>query len=295
MSPEILLGTPYYLPTDLFSLGVVFSDIAARRLADDAQVSRMTLEVERKPAEQSTSSEPASRTTSSFESPSDYSATVELASSQIADESQPPSPSQPGPPSRETDDLAGATSELCIEPGDMFFAKMQRACIVALHCEKDEIVNLEIRDENTFFTFKCFAKLYVFWNVLDIRRHEDKGSLLVTCACHTLRGGPRVAHGVGRRDTSPEAVWDLHWQLQHALPHAALAAAFPNLLDAGMQWYLHRNSMTSQTAIFITFHWIFHWLWVHKSQKIRLLAQALTNEKWRRNHRVSVVLVWTMQ
>ncbi|KAF8512251.1 hypothetical protein JB92DRAFT_3096855 [Gautieria morchelliformis] len=30
MSPEILLGTPFYLPTDFFSLGIIFSEIAAR-------------------------------------------------------------------------------------------------------------------------------------------------------------------------------------------------------------------------------------------------------------------------
>ncbi|KAF8584461.1 kinase-like protein [Ramaria rubella] len=40
MSPEILLGTPFDLPTDLFSLGVVFSEIAARRLADDSHFAR---------------------------------------------------------------------------------------------------------------------------------------------------------------------------------------------------------------------------------------------------------------
>lgn len=40
MSPEILLGTPFDLPTDLFSLGVVFSEIASRRLADDAHFAR---------------------------------------------------------------------------------------------------------------------------------------------------------------------------------------------------------------------------------------------------------------
>ncbi|KAF8464815.1 kinase-like domain-containing protein [Gautieria morchelliformis] len=40
MSPEILLGTPFDLPTDLFSLGVVFSEIASRRLADDSHFAR---------------------------------------------------------------------------------------------------------------------------------------------------------------------------------------------------------------------------------------------------------------
>lgn len=40
MSPEILLGTPFDLPTDLFSLGVVFSEIASRKLADDTHFAR---------------------------------------------------------------------------------------------------------------------------------------------------------------------------------------------------------------------------------------------------------------
>lgn len=40
MSPEILLGTPFDLPTDLFSLGIVFSEIASRRLADDSHFAR---------------------------------------------------------------------------------------------------------------------------------------------------------------------------------------------------------------------------------------------------------------
>ncbi|KAH9834415.1 kinase-like protein [Rhodofomes roseus] len=35
MSPEILTGTEFDLPTDIFSLGVIFCEIAARRLADD--------------------------------------------------------------------------------------------------------------------------------------------------------------------------------------------------------------------------------------------------------------------
>ncbi|KZT64857.1 kinase-like protein [Daedalea quercina L-15889] len=35
MSPEILTGTEFDLPTDIFSLGVILCEIAARRLADD--------------------------------------------------------------------------------------------------------------------------------------------------------------------------------------------------------------------------------------------------------------------
>ena len=35
MSPEILLGNEFDLPTDIFSLGVILAEIAARRLADD--------------------------------------------------------------------------------------------------------------------------------------------------------------------------------------------------------------------------------------------------------------------
>lgn len=35
MSPEILLGNEFDLPTDVFSLGVIFCEIASRKLADD--------------------------------------------------------------------------------------------------------------------------------------------------------------------------------------------------------------------------------------------------------------------
>ena len=35
MSPEILLGNEFDLPTDIFSLGVIFCEIIARKLADD--------------------------------------------------------------------------------------------------------------------------------------------------------------------------------------------------------------------------------------------------------------------
>ncbi|KAF8662752.1 hypothetical protein AX16_001110 [Volvariella volvacea WC 439] len=35
MSPEILLGEEFDLPTDVFSLGIIFCEIAARKLADD--------------------------------------------------------------------------------------------------------------------------------------------------------------------------------------------------------------------------------------------------------------------
>ncbi len=35
MSPEILLGNEFDLPTDIFSLGVIFCEIAARKLASD--------------------------------------------------------------------------------------------------------------------------------------------------------------------------------------------------------------------------------------------------------------------
>jgi LIM domain kinase 1 len=40
MSPEILMGAPFDLPTDIFSLGVIFAEIAARRLADDRHFKR---------------------------------------------------------------------------------------------------------------------------------------------------------------------------------------------------------------------------------------------------------------
>ncbi|KAL0952730.1 hypothetical protein HGRIS_006961 [Hohenbuehelia grisea] len=40
MSPEILLGDEFDLPTDIFSLGIIFCEIAARRLADDKHFKR---------------------------------------------------------------------------------------------------------------------------------------------------------------------------------------------------------------------------------------------------------------
>ncbi|KAH8993173.1 kinase-like domain-containing protein [Lactarius akahatsu] len=40
MSPEILLGYEFDLPTDIFSLGIILAEIAARRLADDTHFAR---------------------------------------------------------------------------------------------------------------------------------------------------------------------------------------------------------------------------------------------------------------
>lgn len=40
MSPEILLGDEFDLPTDIFSLGIIFCEIAARHLADDTHFKR---------------------------------------------------------------------------------------------------------------------------------------------------------------------------------------------------------------------------------------------------------------
>jgi LIM domain kinase 1 len=40
MSPEILLGTEFDLPTDIYSLGVILCEIAARKLADDRHFKR---------------------------------------------------------------------------------------------------------------------------------------------------------------------------------------------------------------------------------------------------------------
>jgi len=40
MSPEILVGDEFDLPTDVFSLGIIFCEIAARRLADDTHFKR---------------------------------------------------------------------------------------------------------------------------------------------------------------------------------------------------------------------------------------------------------------
>lgn len=40
MSPEILLGNEFDLPTDIFSLGIIFCEIGSRRLADDHHFKR---------------------------------------------------------------------------------------------------------------------------------------------------------------------------------------------------------------------------------------------------------------
>lgn len=40
MSPEILLGNEFDLPTDIYSLGVIFCEIASRKLADDSAFKR---------------------------------------------------------------------------------------------------------------------------------------------------------------------------------------------------------------------------------------------------------------
>lgn len=40
MSPEILLGNEFDLPTDIFSLGVIFAEVASRKLADDSTFKR---------------------------------------------------------------------------------------------------------------------------------------------------------------------------------------------------------------------------------------------------------------
>jgi LIM domain kinase 1 len=41
MSPEILLGNEFDLPTDVFSLGIIFCEIGARKLADDNHFKRL--------------------------------------------------------------------------------------------------------------------------------------------------------------------------------------------------------------------------------------------------------------
>ena len=41
MSPEILLGDEFDLPTDIFSLGIIFCEIGARKLADDSHFKRL--------------------------------------------------------------------------------------------------------------------------------------------------------------------------------------------------------------------------------------------------------------
>ncbi|TFK47257.1 kinase-like protein [Heliocybe sulcata] len=40
MSPEILIGNEFDLPTDIYSLGIIFCEIASRRLADDKRFRR---------------------------------------------------------------------------------------------------------------------------------------------------------------------------------------------------------------------------------------------------------------
>ena len=40
MSPEILVGDTFHVSTDIFSLGVIFAEIASRRLADDTHFKR---------------------------------------------------------------------------------------------------------------------------------------------------------------------------------------------------------------------------------------------------------------
>ncbi|KAI5993973.1 kinase-like domain-containing protein [Pisolithus albus] len=40
MSPEILLGNEFDLPTDIFSMGIIFCEIAARKVADDEHFAR---------------------------------------------------------------------------------------------------------------------------------------------------------------------------------------------------------------------------------------------------------------
>ncbi|KAF8525571.1 TKL/LISK/LISK-DD1 protein kinase [Hysterangium stoloniferum] len=40
MSPEILIGNAFDLPTDIFSLGIIFAEISARHLADDHHFAR---------------------------------------------------------------------------------------------------------------------------------------------------------------------------------------------------------------------------------------------------------------
>ncbi|KAF8632075.1 hypothetical protein AX17_004930 [Amanita inopinata Kibby_2008] len=40
MSPEIILGNEFDLPTDIFSLGIIFCEIASRHLADDSRFKR---------------------------------------------------------------------------------------------------------------------------------------------------------------------------------------------------------------------------------------------------------------
>ncbi|KAF8482324.1 hypothetical protein JB92DRAFT_3268592 [Gautieria morchelliformis] len=158
---------------------------------------------------QSTSSKPESCTTFSFESPSDYSATVSL-SNIIPDTSV----SAPTPDTilhlykliiAQAADLACATSELV--------------------CKRHWILR---------YVPECFF-------VMD--------AACVHCgACHTLRGGARVACGISQRDAHPEAVWDLHWQLQHAsvaVPQQQPAAAPAAISQAS---HMPRSRLPSPTC-----------------------------------------------
>ncbi|KAF8504942.1 hypothetical protein JB92DRAFT_2833194 [Gautieria morchelliformis] len=125
------------------------------------------------------SSKPESRTTFSFESPSDYSTTVSL-SNLIPDTSV----DAPTPDTilhlykliiAQAADLAGATSELRVEPGDMFFAKCLQTALGILR-----------------YVPECFFTMGMFCD-----------AACVHCGTrHALRGGARVACGVSRRDAS---------------------------------------------------------------------------------------------
>ncbi|KAF8479915.1 hypothetical protein JB92DRAFT_3042371, partial [Gautieria morchelliformis] len=100
--------------------------------------------------------------------------------------------------------------------------------------------------------------------------HAPLEILRVMLDCFFVMGA-LVARGIGQRDAHPKAACKVpalvaavflggrlrpppramtpcttDTSLVERYPHATLAAAFPDLPDTGIQWYLRRNSMTWQ-------------------------------------------------
>ncbi|KAF8500671.1 hypothetical protein JB92DRAFT_2833854 [Gautieria morchelliformis] len=86
-------------------------------------------------------------------------------------------------------------------------------------------------------------------------RHERLRRVIITSSVRS----PNTPHRTCWKSSKPP-ITKKQWGAYRRIPRAAC------------------TSIRCTTAIAI-FHWIFRWLWVPKSQKICLLAQALTNEK----------------
>ncbi|KAF8503131.1 hypothetical protein JB92DRAFT_2833446 [Gautieria morchelliformis] len=167
-----------------------------------------------------------------------------------------------------------------IKLGDIFTMCLQAATAVVKHLI-DMHAPLEILQYalNYFFVMGVLAAIFFSADVLNdvvvdaapqVHGLVGHGAACVHCgAHHALRLGALVAHSIGQRDAHPEAVCKVP---------ALVAAVFLGGCSP-------TTAPTPEIDCYFTiFHWIFRWLWVPKSQKIRLLAQALTNEKWQRNH-----------